>query len=66
MNTTVMYDKATSVGGVANVAGRLDILPGAVLYMDAGLNASLPAMSPMMLQLKIHEKRTNEFDVSSL
>lgn len=34
------------------------------LYIEADLNMTIPSFTPMILQVKLHEKRISEYDVS--
>jgi hypothetical protein len=42
----------------------LTIPRGSLIYVDAKLNVTLPSFNPMLLELKLHEKNPNEYDVS--
>ena len=42
----------------------LTIPRGSLLYVDAKLNVTLPSFNPMLLGVRLHEKKPNDYDVS--
>ncbi|XP_069692884.1 uncharacterized protein Apoltp isoform X2 [Periplaneta americana] len=41
----------------------LTIPRGSLLFIDAKINITLPSFNPMLLELKLHEKSPNEYDI---
>ncbi|CAH2058175.1 unnamed protein product, partial [Iphiclides podalirius] len=48
------------------VSGYLFAPPGSQLYVDAEANVTLPTLHPCALKAKLHEKRTDEFQLNAV
>jgi len=44
----------------------LQVPRGSLVYVDAKLNVTLPTFNPMLLGVKLHEKKPNDFDIELL
>jgi hypothetical protein len=63
--------KICLLGHISVISGKevvisidLSIPRGTLIYVDAKLNITLPSFNPMLLEVKIHEKNSKEYDVS--
>jgi hypothetical protein len=66
-----VYAKRQSVVHVCGFSGKevvisvdLTIPHGSLVFVDAKLNITLPSFNPMLLGVKIHEKKPNDYTVS--